>query len=126
MVWVVNPTGVDFTLDNYRRCPMGVMTATGLTAMAVGNKRLVTADVLGSASYATGGDTITPASLGLTQKIDFITAESNDSVADNRLFQLIAQADGSFKMVLNTAVNTEVANATNVSTIGFRVMALGY
>ncbi len=105
---------------------MGTMTATPLVSMAVGNKRLVTADVAGSASYATGGDTITAASLGLTQKIDFVTAESTDSVADNRLFQLIAQSDGSYKMVLNTAINTEVANATNVSTITFRVLALGY
>lgn len=105
---------------------MGVLTVTNVRRGTIGDIKYSIADVLGSASYATGGESVTPQALGFSTTIHTLLAMSNDSVADNRMAQAVPQADGSMKLVLLTAVNTEVANTTNVSTIGFRIRAEGF
>ena len=105
---------------------MGNISATVVRSMAVGNARQVVADLAGSSSYATGGDTLTPAALGLTQAIQHVDLIPTGTVANQRIWSVNHQADGSVKLQLATAINTEVANTTNVTAITARVNVTGY
>lgn len=107
---------------------MGALVVTPIRSGVVGNLKYAIVDVTGSTSYATGGETLPVANLnGFEKAIQFVDINSSDAtVADNRFFQPVPQADGSFKLVMLTAVNTEVANATNVTTISCRLMCFGF
>lgn len=65
----------------------------------------------GPASYTTGGDTVTPALLGMRTILGGLVG----GATSGRMFQLIPQADGSAKLKAYAVGGAEVANATNIS-----------
>jgi hypothetical protein len=83
-------------------------------------------DYTGPTSYATGGEALTLATLGLARQVAMVTVMPHDAtVADAREFQPIITSAG-FTMRVNTAINTEAANASNQSAASARVMVEGW
>lgn len=109
---------------------MGAITFTNRTDHVIGNKRVVEATATFSASYATGGDTITPRALGLSQ-IDDVTvlgaAKDSKGATVTQQGRSIAVAGTptapTFKVYSGST--SEVANATNLSTVAVRVRIFG-
>lgn len=93
-----------------------------------GNRRFVTADVTFDSSYATGGESISLSSLGLT-RLDFMWVSPDDGY--------VAQWDGSLTapkiklFSIDPAISTgnpplqEVPSTTNVSTVTVKIFAFG-
>lgn len=77
----------------------------------------VVADVTLDNSYPTGGYALKPETFGLTT-FDFVLPSSTKGYD----FEFNHAAN---KLLAYTAVNTEVVNATNVSTVKVRLMAMG-
>lgn len=106
------------------------------------NRRVVEADLALSASYATGGDTLSPAALGLRHivQIEETSHSPNGSgrpVGGKAVANLAAQSGASLqvdltstaapKIKLYDAQSTEIANATDLAARGpFRVRVIGY
>lgn len=93
------------------------------------NQRVVEADVTFSASYVTGGDTISKAALGLSQIDDvrMLTAKSRRGAAlsaHGRQVQL-GGTHAAPTLKLYAGSGAEVANASNNSTVTVRVRFLG-
>jgi len=106
---------------------VGAITIVGLQENA-GSQRKVVADVVGGASYTTGGDTLSPSAFGLTaiqDGIAFVTAAgATNSGADP---VVLAQADGSAKLKLFTQAGTaEYGSAASYANNTFRVTLYGY
>jgi hypothetical protein len=99
--------------------------------IGIGDHVEVTADVTLSASYATGGDTVTLASLGLKTLRSLILTSANTASAAG--LQPLAVVHGASEvtdpkiMVGNAATpQAEVTAATNLSALAaFRVVAKG-
>jgi hypothetical protein len=79
--------------------------------------RMVVATVTFDASYPTGGETFTPADLGL-QRIDWLSATTDGSFA-----VVWDKAAGKLKAYTNAGV--EVTNATSLATLNVRLLAVG-
>lgn len=115
---------------------MGAVTVTNRYDDVVGNKRVVECDLALSASYATGGDTLSPASVGLRQ-IDAVSVLSGPvaTFKDRRGNTLAAQATSSrYIRTAGTASapvfqafsgTTEVTAATNLANQVYRVRLFG-
>lgn len=68
--------------------------------------------ITGTASYATGGDTLSPKSLGMNAIEGAIFAPFN-----NHLIRAIVQTDGSVKLFITTSnTGAELANTTSWAT----------
>lgn len=93
------------------------LTITEVVRSATRNRRMVIADVTFDSSYPTGGESLTPADLGLPA-IEFIAIEHSgtETVTFNR---------SANKLLIYTADGTEATNASNQSTIVARVLAVG-
>lgn len=104
---------------------MGTLVKTSFTQRTpqyVGQHREFVGKLALSGSYATGGDTITAATLGL-QKILFVQVSS----AGGDTVEAVIAADGhSFKLKVSTASATEVANATDLSALSVFARVIGY
>lgn len=90
---------------------MGAFTVTSVDAQGIyNNMRFVDATLTCSSSYATNGDTLSPASFGLKQ-IDVMHVTYSKSGLSAEL----ATTGTSPKVKLYDSDNTEVVNATNLS-----------
>jgi len=81
------------------------------------NKRMVVASVTFDSSYPTGGEPLVAADLGLGS-IDYLSATTDGSNA-------IVWDKANNKLKAYTAAGAEVANATNLSTVVVRILAIG-
>lgn len=108
---------------------MGALAFSNREDDVQGGKRVVEADVTFSSSYATGGDTISKAQLGLTQIDDaqllsLKNRKGGTLTAHGRQVQLGGTAAAP-TLKLYAGTGSEVANASNNSTVVARVRFLG-
>jgi uncharacterized Zn-binding protein involved in type VI secretion len=112
---------------------LGAVTFTNRTEHVVNNKRAVEATATFSASYATGGDTVSPTALGFRQ-IDEVHIISGGTAALDSRGVAVAQQGRSIGLGGTASAPTfkaysgstaEVANATNLSTVAVRVRIYG-
>jgi hypothetical protein len=112
------------------------MGATTVAAKAHGrynDKKVVEADITFSGSYATAGDTLAVAALGL-DRVDEVSVPSHHLVTRKPVATTSSQAGKSFqlggtstapKLLAYDAANTEIANATNLSGVTVRLRFFG-
>jgi hypothetical protein len=81
------------------------------------NKRMVIATVTFDNSYPTGGESFTANDLGLAS-LDFVSATTDGSYA-------VTWDKTNSKLKAFVAAGTEVPNATNISTVAVRILAIG-
>jgi len=79
-----------------------------------------------SASYATGGDTFVPALAGLREIRRMIIDPSVGLYSNGLSIDMVSTDPAAPKFVAYETLNTEVANATNLTTRPFPVWLLGY
>lgn len=107
---------------------MGQCSVANLSFGVAGGLRSVTADVTFSSSYATGGDTITPASLGLQHVVSATlpagTLQASQQIpstvytpAAHGVQAVLAGSLTAPKLKAYQGSTSEVANATNLSTV---------
>lgn len=114
---------------------MGTMASpTGLSAVHGSNEKSVTISIAGSASYATGGDTLDMSVATLGSVLGFaivnnIVGGSDGGVYAARYDRASAGAPATCKVVLyNSAAadgGDEVANATDLSAVTFLLTVSG-
>ena len=104
----------------------------GITApIAIGDLKLTVTNVVGSASYTTGGDALTAAQLGLGTVLFAIVSVTASSGSNN------AGAEASYNVANSTlqvfaatdaagVPLAEAASTTNLSGLTFQVIAFGY
>ncbi len=80
-------------------------------------ERIVVTTVTFDSSYATGGESLTPADLGLN-RIDFLSATTDGSNA-------VIWDKANNKLKVYTAAGTEVTNATSLASVAVRILAVG-
>lgn len=101
---------------------MGAATFTITGHERLGNRQIVKGDLVPSAAYATGGDSLDLAvEVGLNQ-VDEILVEANDTGASIE-FDLTDKTAP--KVVLYTSSATEAANASDNDALTFPVWLLG-
>lgn len=89
----------------------------------IGAQEVFFGTVAGSASYATGGDTITAASLGLNR----IDGGVIQNVNGAKLGEIVPVAGGATALLkIYSAINTEVANASSQTTAVFPAIIWGH
>lgn len=96
------------------------------TPQAVPAGQSVVADIALSTSYATGGDTIPLASLGLPNGVDFIDVSGGATTPGGHAVEVVHGATPGTApklRVRDVAAGTELANASNNSGQTVRVMA---
>lgn len=111
---------------------MGATTITTLTALSDGKspikyidgRRCRVVQIAGSASYATGGDSIALSSIGLTEVREaWVLADSTN--ASGASIHIVTTDPKNPLFKLFSGVSTEVASTTNVSTYTARVLLVG-
>lgn len=107
---------------------MGTCTVTPRKRSGIlptGTGQLV--DIALSSSYATGGDTVTLASLGVTRLQGLILGSSASSPAGHAIEVLYGATEGDAPKlrVRDAATGAEIANATNLSAQSLRALVLG-
>lgn len=105
-------------------CTVAIKRKTGLTPTG----SCVIADVTFSASYATGGDTLTRASLGLG-RVSAVVVTSDvvgrSLVVNHGANESTDPLVSAYQQGAGAGPLTEVAAATNLSAVTFRVVAYG-
>ena len=118
---------------------MAVGTITRVTAdphgnfapTVIGDLKLTVTNVVGSASYTTGGDALTAANLGLgtvlVAWVQTIASSGSNCSADSACYNVASGTLQCFSSA-DSAGNplSETASTTNVSGLTFQVFALGY
>lgn len=113
---------------------MGATTITNRKQGVQDRRKVVEADVTFSASYATGGDTVSLAALGLNG-VKQMLIPSHDLITRKPVSAAVAQTGNSYQLggtevaptiKVFTTTNTELAAATNASSATIRVRFLGY
>lgn len=99
---------------------MGTVAVANLTQGVSDNKRYVDADVTMSASYATGGDTVPVATLGLKVVDQILMHGNNDGLSLD-----LGGTSQAPKLLAYDTDETEVSAATNLSARVLRVRFLG-
>lgn len=105
------------------------LTAANFTAIdfgVIGDMRYWIGNMVGDSSYSTGGSSITPAMVGMTTGLLFLTAEV--PTAGNKQTVPLKQADGSFKLKLFTGaagLATEFTNAASDATSTYLIFVVG-
>jgi hypothetical protein len=102
------------------------MPVTVNRAGVPGDLQVRYATYTGPASYATGGEAITPATFGFSSKIEMLQIQAADATAaDLRIF---VWDDTNSKIMIFTDIDTiaEAANASNQSSVRARMIAWGY
>lgn len=110
---------------------MAIGTLTKIAAYTVGNRRSRVFDVqlTSGANYTTGGETITPAMVGLGRRIEIASAEAlatTTSGTTQRAVSFIHQTNGSVKMQVATTGSAEAASNSDQSTFTVRCEFRGY
>jgi hypothetical protein len=79
------------------------------------------------ANYTTGGETITPRAVGLSQKIEQVVGAmaTTASGTTSRTVVPLYQADGSVKLVVQTTASAEAAGNSDQSTFTARLTFIG-
>jgi hypothetical protein len=102
---------------------------TGLRDESVGSQRMLTRHVTFDNSYATGGESLKPADVGLRQISNVIpvgAARKTDATsAVNVSYDHTNQKLVAYNSAAAGAAPTEVANATDLSTYTARVLVFG-
>ena len=97
----------------------------GEKSVVVGDLRVTVTQVAGSASYTTGGDSLTAAQLGLKRvlfaDVSMASGGATNAGAANASYNVGAQ-----KLQCWTSASAEVAASANVSGVTFQVVAYGY
>lgn len=109
---------------------MALGTLTRVSAYSISNKRARVYDVqlTSGANYTTGGETITPANIGLTRRIEQANAlglATTTSGSTSRGVSFLYQANGSVKMQVQTTASAEAAGSSDQSTFTVRVEFVG-
>lgn len=108
---------------------MAVGTITNKKRVSVANLRLTITDVVGSASYTAGGDTLNPSDLGMSSTVLWaeVSAPSGwRGQYDITNKKLMVFGDGANAGTTTTSsALPQAAAATNLSSVTFRVLALG-
>lgn len=89
----------------------------GNTAV-MGNLKAVVADITFDSSYPTGGEDLNPSTLGLSF-VRFLVADGSEG------YNLVYDYANSKLLAYGSTAGTEVAAATNLSTVSCRVFAVG-
>jgi hypothetical protein len=94
--------------------------------MNLGSVKGVVADVAMSGSYIAGGDTLTIASLGLTT-LEQLIMPGTSSILGHTLAPVLGATVKTDPLIFARDVGTgaQVANAVDLSTMVFRVIAIG-
>lgn len=98
-----------------------------LGSFVVGDRRVVIADFAFDSSYPTGGESLTPANLGFTSRIDFLFAEpkSGYNFVYDRANQKLLAYYNDYDAVADGA-HIQVPDTTNLSSLSaVRVFAVG-
>lgn len=98
---------------------LGAITVTPGENGPPGAFREILGNIVGPASYTTGGELITPQLLGFTSEVKFIDFERSTGGKD------AAYDRTNGKLLYLTAAGAEEASTTNLSTISMRFRALG-
>lgn len=111
---------------------LGTLTAVANTTSRIGNKRMKVYDVQLSsgANYTTGGETITPAAVGMGRRIEQAQAtgiaRATTGGATSRAVSFdFATTPGSVKMQVSTTASAEAANNSDQSAFSVRVAFIG-
>lgn len=110
---------------------MALGTLTKVAAYAIANRRVRVYDVqlTSGANYSTGGESITPAAVGLRGKIEQANAlglPTTSSGTTSRGVAFLYQASGAVKMLVQTTASAEAAGSSDQSTFTVRVEFVGY
>lgn len=97
----------------------------GEKSVVVGDLRVTVTTVVGSASYTTGGDSLTAANLGL-KRVLFADVSMASGGAANAGAANASYIASTGKLQCWTSASAEVASAANVSGVTFQVVAYGY
>ena len=111
---------------------LGTFTRVSDGITRLGSKRVTSYDVQLSsgANYPTGGDTITPAMVGMGRRIENVftsgiaRATSGGATARTLSFDF-ATTPGSVKMQVNTTASAEAANNSDQSAFSCRLTFVG-
>lgn len=102
---------------------MATLTSTDIARHLVfGDKKVNVVQVAYSGTYATGGDSLTAASLGMN-KIKWADVELTHPITGVAAVRYDTATE---KLVAVAAAGTEVANATAVASLQVKVTAHGY
>jgi hypothetical protein len=109
---------------------MAIGTITKVSGYTVSNKRyrVYTVQLSAGANYTTGGETITPANVGLSRKIEEARPHGlafTASGTTSRTVGFLYQTDGSVKILTHTTASAEAANNSDQSTFSVRVTFVG-
>jgi hypothetical protein len=96
--------------------PLG--TITPVTSFVIGDRWMKIFNVVGAASYTTGGDALTPAQLGFVGDAEFQVSAENSNGVD-------ASYDYANQKLKCFSGAAEATAASNLSTSTFRVTAIG-
>jgi hypothetical protein len=116
---------------------LGTVTQVGIdphtsqaVPVAIGDLRLSVTNVVGEASYTTGGPTLTAQQLGFNSTVVAAQAEVLASTGTNAtstaMSPVVAAGGGSVNLKCFTNANAEVASTTNVSGVTWQIIAFGY
>jgi hypothetical protein len=104
-------------------------TQTAVPVM-VGDLRMTVTNVVGEASYTTGGAVITAQQLGFSTAVLAAQGEVYASTGSNctatALSVVIQAGNGSAKLQQWLSTNVEVTAAVNVSGVTWQIVAFGY
>jgi hypothetical protein len=97
----------------------------GQVRPSIGDMKMSVTNVVGSASYTTGGDTLTPANLSLNTVLHTIVTPTLGSASN------AGAVNGSYNIANQTlqcwtSASAEVASTTNLSGLTFTITAFGY
>lgn len=103
---------------------MAASTAIVTGPEVPGNRKFTTANVTFDNSYATGGEAIAPADLGLV-RLDFLLVDAGQGYVARWDGSLTAPKILLYRQTAATGALVEVPSTTDVSTVVVRVLAFG-
>ena len=95
------------------------LSSADIKRTVFGNKRIVIATLTFDSSYPTGGESLTPAMVGLSS-IDSVLCFPHQTAT-----RIATYDHTNAKVLLYTALSTEAANASDQSTITIQVLVVG-
>lgn len=117
---------------------LGVVTQTALDPYSstqtgptvVGDLRMAVVNVVGEASYTTGGPVITAQQLGFPSAVVAgqaeIVASTGSNATSTAMSVVIQPGNGSAKLQCWTNANVEIGSTVNVSGITWQIVVFGY
>jgi hypothetical protein len=97
--------------------------------IVVGDLKMAVINIVGEASYTTGGPSITAQQFGFNSTIYFgqaeVIASTGSNATSTALAVVPAAGGGSANLKAFTSANAEVASTTNVSGVTWQIIAFG-